>query len=282
MNYRHAFHAGNFVDCAKHLLLIDLLLALQRKDAGYVVIETHAGAGWYALDGAEARATGEADAGVQRLATSAGPMPEAAQHWLRLLRTGEPDWGADRALRRYPGSPVLAARLARPQDRLVCCELVAAEAERLALDLGTDGRVEVGDGYRALRGLIPPPERRGLVFIDPPYEAPDETRQAAEALLAGVRRWPSGVFALWYPIKDAAAVAGMLRRIQAGLPPKTLCAEFRRVPDGRAPGLTGSGLLVVNPPYRFAEEATAALRWLAHALGESEAVVGVSWLVAER
>jgi 23S rRNA (adenine2030-N6)-methyltransferase len=280
MNYRHGFHAGNFVDCAKHALLVGLLRALARKDAGFACIETHAGAGVYDLTGAAARATSEADAGIQRVWTATGARPPMIAAW--LAEVAAVNGTTPGSLQAYPGSPALLAAGTRPQDRVVCCELLESEAESLRSTLGHRLRVEVGDGYARLKALVPPPERRGLVFIDPPYESPTEFRTAADALADGLKRWPTGVFAVWYPIKDAAEVAGFQRRVVAAGLTKVLRAEFRRVPEGRAPGLIGSGLLVVNPPFGFAPEAEDALRWLGSALAAPEPVVRVDWLVPER
>jgi 23S rRNA (adenine2030-N6)-methyltransferase len=256
MKYRHAFHAGNFADVHKHVTLLSLIEALQRKPRGFLYLDTHAGAGLYALQGAAARKTREAADGIGRLDAAAGaafaPAAEI-RHYLELIgqiHAAE----ADATL--YPGSPVLVARRLRPQDRLVAIEFDAVDAAALADHLGSQPRlrIERGDGFAALKANLPPPERRGLVLLDPPYEetALDFARVAG-ALAEGLRRFATGVFCAWYPIKDRRTTdrwcAGLATRVGCEL----LCAELWRHPTDSAAGLNGSGLLVANPPWQVTE-----------------------------
>lgn len=285
MNYRHGYHAGNAVDVAKHVTLVALLLALQRKPAPYAYLETHAGRGRYALDSEASRRTGEADQGIQRLRAQRAaldPRATATARYLELCDAEDPGQAPTAPTRRYPGSPALAAALARAGDRAVLCESDPDEADALEQSLRHRSRVEVrrGDGWKALPGLVPPAERRGVVLIDPPFEQPDEWKRTAEALLATLARWPSGVVAVWYPLKATAEAAGLEHRVQAAAPTKVLRASFRLRPDG--PGLLGCGLLIANPPFGLGDLLSQELGLVARLLGGDRARAAVDWLVPER
>jgi 23S rRNA (adenine2030-N6)-methyltransferase len=257
MNYRHAFHAGNFADVLKHAVLARILTHLGEKAAPFRVIDTHAGAGLYDLASEPATRTGEWRDGIGRLIDADLPDDIRAllAPYLAAVRAANPGGG----LRRYPGSPLIALGLMRPQDRLVACELEPGAAAALAAQLRRDARaraVEI-DGWVALNAYVPPRERRGVVLIDPPYEAKDEFACLAEALAAARRKWATGIFLLWYPIKERAGpdrLATALRRgAAAKSAPKILRAEVEWTPQpsGR---LSGAGLIIVNPPWRLAEE----------------------------
>jgi 23S rRNA (adenine2030-N6)-methyltransferase len=265
VNYRHAFHAGNFADCMKHALLVWMLRALARKPAGFMVLDTHAGVGRYDLGGDEAGRTGEWRGGIGRLlAARDGGMafPEGLGDFLALT---------DR-LGLYPGSPALIEALLRPADRLICCELHPEDHAGLR-DL-MRGRVQVAthlrDGYEAMRAFLPPRERRGLVLLDPPFEAPDEFARLAAALRQGYLKFPSGVYAAWYPIKHRApARAFHAAIVEAGLRDVVAAELLLREPTD-PDRLNGCGLLVVNPPWPFMEAAEPMLGALAAILGEGE------------
>lgn len=268
MNYRHAFHAGNFADVAKHALLSRVLHYLLRKPGALRFLDTHAGIGRYDLAGGEASRTGEWRSGIGAPALWNAPPPVADLLAPYLDAVGPRDAGG-RPLS-YPGSPALAQALLRPHDRIALCELHRADAEALRIALGRDRRITVmqRDGYAALKALLPPPERRGLVLIDPPFEDPDEFDRLTTAFLAAHRKWPIGTYLLWYPIKDGAAVtrfAGALQ--QAGIPRILQCHLF--VGDDGKAGLAGMGLVAVNPPHVLRAEADALLPFLAAALGRS-------------
>jgi 23S rRNA (adenine2030-N6)-methyltransferase len=248
MNYRHAFHAGNFADVAKHLALVVVLAHLRRKAAGFAVIDSHAGRGAYDLAGPEAVRTGEAAEGIARL-TDVKDAPAALATYLEL---------AGGAL--YSGSPLLAARLIRPQDRLVAVEKHPddAAALRTVLQPYARARVEEGDGYRRLLALVPPPERRGVVLIDPPFEAPDEFEAAARAVTAAYRRFATGIYLVWFPVKSAAEANGFCGEVLASGAAKVVRLDItRRTPvDGK---LNAAGLMVINPPWQFEDDLNAAL-----------------------
>jgi len=248
MNYRHAFHAGNFADVVKHLAVVAGLLHLRRKGAAFAVIDSHAGCGAYDLEGPETLKTGEAAEGIGRLKTLSGGPPALAEY---IERT---------AGRLYPGSPLLAAGLLRPQDRLIAVEKHPQDAAALAAILKpyARARVEEADGYRRLAALLPPPERRGLILIDPPYEASDEFRAAATAVGAAYRRFATGIYLIWFPIKSAAEADAFCGEVLASGATKVLRLDVEKchVPEGK---LAAAGLLVVNPPWQFEAEMRAAL-----------------------
>jgi 23S rRNA (adenine2030-N6)-methyltransferase len=263
MNYRHAFHAGNFADCMKHALLMWLLRAIARKPAPFVVLDTHAGAGQYDLEAKPATRTSEWHSGIARLLKN--PVVELADYIAVVRECGL-----------YPGSPVLIRALLRPQDRLICCERHPEEYAALKCIMQGDARVSVHhrDAWEAMRGLLPPAERRGLVFIDPPYEAADEFSRLAGALREGHARFATGMFAAWYPIKHRAPVREFHATMRA-LRDVVVGELWLREPLDPA-RLNGCGLLLVNPPYRFETEALLILRALLSRLGAGEPGAGVS------
>jgi 23S rRNA (adenine2030-N6)-methyltransferase len=279
MNYRHIYHAGNVADVAKHVGLLYCLEAMKRKDAAFFVLDTHAGRGYYDLHGAEAQKSGEAERGIQRLLACGRAREPLAGYFQALgVRPGG-------RVARYPGSPALIAAALRPQDRAVCNEFVAAEARAAERELFSSGRLrfEVGDGYAALRSHLPPPERRGLVLIDPPYESAEELSVLAAALADAHRRWPTGTFLAWYPIVSAVQRRRVHARFAALRIAKMLLADLAVHPDDAAVGLAGSGLLLVNPPYgadEFLREAYLAIH--AGLADAGRGYVEVARLTAER
>lgn len=251
MNYRHAFHAGNFADVVKHAALVALLEALKQKDAPCSYFESHAGAGRYDLTGEEAKKTGEHRDGVSRL-LAATRLPAALHVYLNLVRSLGPHPAG--GLAAYPGSPLIASLLLRPDDRLVLCELQEAEAAALRRLFQGDKRVAIHrrDGYEALRALLPPTPRRGMALIDPPFEAQSlEFDAIADALTHAFARWPTGVYAVWYPIKLRQHVAPFHRFLRKSGMAKVLVAELCVHPDNSALRLNGCGLAIVNAPYRL-------------------------------
>ena len=306
MNYRHAFHAGNHADVLKHVVLLALLDTLRRKPAPFAVLDTHAGRGRYPLDSGESRRTAEAEAGVLRLMDaafdseagnagkssaikSAASASPAIARYRDALRALNPDIEANGALRKYPGSPLLAAHMLREQDRLACCETQPVEAAALAALFSRDARVAVHerDGYAAINALLPlkvdsVPIARGLVLIDPPYEAQEaEFDHALAALKDGLARWPQGVFALWYPIKRRRTLHGFLRRAMLLQAKNSWLAELLIRPDDSPLRMNGSGVLVLNPPWQVDDEIAAALPILRDVLGENGASSNLQWLRRE-
>ncbi len=275
MNYRHAYHAGSHTDVFKHAVLVTLLEHLRKKPAPFTVIDTHAGAGRYDLASVEAGKTGEAADGVGHVIGK--DLPEATAY-LDLVRAFNPD-----GLRIYPGSPAIIAAFLRAEDRLIACELHDEEAARLRRNFRGDPRVSVHhrDGYEAIGAFVPPPMRRGLVFIDPPYEKDDEGafRRLAERLNAGLRKWPGGIFAAWYPLKDRLG-ADQIRVGYATDNPPTLAVEFLRQPiDGTA--FAGSGLVIVNPPFQIEARLESLGLELLAAFEAASGSVGIDWWISE-
>ncbi|MEN1927784.1 23S rRNA (adenine(2030)-N(6))-methyltransferase RlmJ [Luteimonas sp. MJ204] len=281
MNYRHAFHAGNHADVLKHVVLLALCDALVAKPAPLFALDTHAGRGLYHLAGASAKRTGEADDGIARLFAET-PKDPLLRRYLDAVRACRKEHGADA----YPGSPWLLAHALRADDRIVCCELQPEESKVLDATFADDRRVRVqrGDGYAAMRALLPPRDGetrigRGLVLVDPPYESQlAEFDDSLAAIREGLRRFPQGVFALWYPIKLRRTL-GPFQRRAADLPAKSvLLAELMVRPDDSPLRMNGSGLLVVNPPWQFDAALKPALTGLAAALGERGASSRLHWL----
>ena len=276
MNYRHAFHAGNHADVLKHSVLLALCEALAAKPAPLFALDTHAGRGLYRLDDAKARRTGEAAGGVGRVADSDVPMP------LRPYAAAIAACRAANGPTAYPGSPWLLAHGLRMQDRIACCELQPDEAEALRANFAGDPRVAVHarDGYAAMHALLPPRignERigRGLVLIDPPFEAQmEEFDHAIAALRDAMQRFPQATYALWYPIKLRRALQPVYRRM-AALPAKSvLVAETLVRPDDSPLRMNGSGLVLINAPWKFEERLRTLLPAIARLLGEDG---GGSW-----
>jgi 23S rRNA (adenine2030-N6)-methyltransferase len=254
MNYKHIYHAGNFADVAKHIGLQYCLDALKRKEAGFFALDTHAGRGFYDLQAAEAQKSGEADRGVQRLVQTSLDEADLSSYFAAIrARPGK-------RLPRYPGSPALIAQALRAQDRAVFVELMPAEARAAEREVESLGRLRtlIDDGYAVLKASVPPEERRGLVIIDPPYESLDELKTMLQAFADAYRRWPTGIFLLWYPIRSASQRSNVHARLEALQIPKMLCADLAIHPDDAGVGLAGSGLVIVNPPYGCDAYLTAA------------------------
>ena len=271
MNYRHAFHAGNFADCMKHALLVALMRMLQRKVAPIFVLDTHAGAGRYDLSADPAERTGEWRAGIGRLLDD---PPDTLANYVSLVRTtGTPVPRDGRGpLPRYPGSPLLIRALLRHDDRLACCELHPDDHRMLHRLFADDPSVAVHhrDGWEALGALLPPKQRRGLVLIDPPYEATDEFDRLVQGLRIGHAQFRTGVFAAWYPIKHRAPVRDVHAALQASGLRDVIAAELLLREPADPARLNGCGVLVINPPYRFEAEAAPILAALRDRLGTRE------------
>jgi 23S rRNA (adenine2030-N6)-methyltransferase len=266
MNYRHGFHAGNFADVFKHALLARLLKHLLRKETSFRVIDTHAGEGAYDLFGAAAERTGEWRGGVGRLADLSAAPPQARDLLAPYLdalgpfREGRPQ--------SYPGSPLLAQNFLRAQDRAIFCELREDAFDALRARFSRDKRVKTIrlDGYLAAGAFTPPPERRGLVLIDPPFERTDEFAAMLEAFLSSYRKWPTGIYALWLPIKDLAQTRAFYDAFRKEGVKRVLRLELST--GGAAEKLSRTGLVVINPPYMLEEEAGALLPFLSERLAQ--------------
>lgn len=264
MNYRHIYHAGNFADVVKHAVLSLVLDHLKLKESPFFALDTHAGIGRYDLRAPEARKTGEAAEGIGRLWTRE-PLPEILENYIKIVRQLN---GNKKTLRHYPGSPMLIREALREGDRLVACELHPEDFATLKRTLGKDprARAENRDGYEAVRALLPPPQRRGLVLIDPPFEVPDEFSHMLRALKEGRRRFADGIFMFWHPIKDPVPIQAFYSDIKAlGIPDILAASLFLRPPEDT--GLfNGTGLVVVNPPWTLEKNLEKLLPELAEIL----------------
>lgn len=254
MNYRHAYHAGNFADVVKHVVLSRLVEYLKQKDKAFRVIDTHAGIGRYDLSSTEAQKTGEWQGGIGRLIDAAMDAPAAAllAPYLEAVRSLNPEGG----VKKYPGSPLIARYLMRKQDRLSAIELHRQDAAKLRALFAGDFQTRVIelDGWLALGAHLPPKEKRGLVLVDPPFEEEGEFDRLVDGLRKAHKRWPGGIYALWYPVKDRKAVIAFRKAlVQSGVP-KLLDIGFEIRPPSAEPSLDGNGMVVVNPPFTLERE----------------------------
>jgi len=254
MNYRHAFHAGNFADVFKHIIIARILTHLKEKVTPFRVIDTHAGEGLYDLTGEQACRTGEWRDGVGRLASAKLPSQAAELiiPYVAALRA----CNRDGELRYYPGSPLLVRHLLRPQDRLIACELEAGAAAALSRHLrgsATAKAVRI-DGWIALEAYVPAKERRGLVIVDPSFEEPHDLARLADGVRAARRKWPTGIYLMWYPLKGRDGPDRLIRNLRRAGIEKCLRVEFAVAPPQAVAGLNACGVLVVNPPWKLADE----------------------------
>jgi 23S rRNA (adenine2030-N6)-methyltransferase len=279
LSYRHAFHAGSAADVLKHAVLVFTLRHLLKKPKALYVLDTHAGAGAYDLASAMALKTGEFRAGIAALMASGDEPPALLGAYLELVRAANLDGRLDV----YPGSPILMRRLLRPCDRLELAELHPTDHDLLRARLESMARVRVErtHGLALLVARMPPPERRGLVLIDPSYEMKKDYEAVVRALARGHRQFPTGVFLLWYPVIDRGRVDSLLGDLaQTGIPAQYRIELCQR-PDAPGLGLTGSGLIVVNPPWTLLNEAPPGIAWLATTL-QATGPFEAGWLTPER
>jgi 23S rRNA (adenine2030-N6)-methyltransferase len=276
MNYRHAYHAGNFADVVKHAILALLIEHLKQKDKPFRVIDTHAGIGLYDLTAVEAGKTDEWQGGIGKLLGADGKpvaglnrkLAEALAPYLDAVAAANPEGG----LKHYPGSPWLTRHLLRRTDRMTAVELHPEDHGTLAALFEGDHQVKAIelDGWLALGSFVPPKERRGLVLIDPPYEQPDEFKTLFDRFEKAYLRWPTGMYALWYPIKDIGAVTNFHRRLAECGIKKLLGAELW-VRDRATPEtFNGTGLVICNPPWHIDRQLDGLLTGLAPLLGETD------------
>lgn len=277
LSYRHGFHAGNFADVLKHSLLALTINALKQKDKPFVYIDTHAGAGKYSLKSEFAQKTGEYQDGIGRI-WSQSQVPDELRDYLAAIRaenTGQ--------LQRYPGSPQLVRRLVRSQDRLQLSELHGSDFEALQQLYAGDRQVGVAkeDGLAMLCKKLPPIQRRGLILIDPSYEVKADYNKVVETLRQAHRRFATGIYALWYPVIERATTEKLLQRIANTGIAGQLRIEHCIAPDGAVRGMTGSGMLFINPPWHLDEQAANLLSWLNRVLSDGRGQWKIEWQVPE-
>lgn len=279
LSYRHIFHAGNFADVFKHAIVGLLVQALKRKDKPFFYLDTHAGSGRYDLQGSAAQKNREHLYGIARLWARPEASPLLKPYLDAVAALNSPG-----SLRYYPGSPRLVRHLLRERDRMALCELHSTDYEWLSREFSSDGQVAVHatDGYQALKAFLPPPERRGLVLIDPAFELKDERERLLKALLEAYRRWPTGVYAVWFPILDRDITDAFYRRLRNSGMAKILLAELCVGPETSALGMYGTGMVVINPPWQLDDDLKVLLPQLREILAEpGQGGWRVEWLAGE-
>lgn len=278
MNYRHVYHAGNIGDVLKHAVLARLIVYLQRKDRPFRIIDTHAGIGTYDLTSEETQKTGEWQKGIGKVLASKPPadVEEILKPWLDVVRAENPDG----ALLTYPGSPMLARRLMRPIDRLTLTELHPKDFQTLADLFAGDHQVKTIhlDAWLAMGSFVPPKEKRGLAIIDPAFEVTDEFSRMGKAVVKAWKRWSSGMFAIWYPLKDRWGLAAFHAALEDAGVRDVLTLELNTGRSGPDTPMLGSGMTVINPPYTLAGEMETVLPWLTATLGEG---IDAGWKVKQ-
>jgi len=279
MNYRHAFHAGNHADVLKHAVLCRLLALMARKDKPFAYLDSHAGVGLYDLTGVQAGKTGEWLQGIARLWVR-NDLPALLADYRALVGELNPDG----ALRYYPGSPEIARRLTRPQDRVLLNEKHPEDGQLLKANMADDRRVTVhlGEGWHLAKALLPVAEKRALMLIDPPFEQADELARCVESLSIAMARMRQAVVAIWYPIKDTRQLKRFYQDLAKSGAPKLLRVELWVHPTDNPTGLNGSGLVIANPPWPLEDELRELLPWLAAQLEQSTGGWRLDWLIEEK
>ncbi len=268
MNYRHSYHAGSFTDVFKHVILTALINALSRKETAFSYIDTHAGTGYYDLFSDSAKKTREYEGGIEKIIQQEN-VPPLIKRYLDCVHKINNQLSAAKfaALRYYPGSPMIARYLVRPQDKIIACELQREEYTALRNAFAGDKQVAVHhmDGYLGLKAFLPPQSRRGLILIDPPYENPDEFMHIAHSIHAAIKRFATGVYAIWYPVKNHSEIKRFYQTLKQQLDLPILSIELTIYPD--LPNhLNGSGVAIINPPFEFVNTMNDLLLWLWKAL----------------
>lgn len=264
MNYRHSYHAGSFTDVVKHVILSALVTSFFRKDTPFTYIDTHAGIGYYDLFSDTAKKTGEYQGGIEKIIQQENPPP-LIKRYLDCVHKMNNQLTASKfaSLRYYPGSPMIARMLMRPHDQVIACELQREDYESLRRAFAGDKQAAVHhmDGFLGLKAFLPPPSGRGLILIDPPYENPDEFTRIAHSMPVAIKRFPAGVYAIWYPIKQKNEVSRFYQTLKAKVDLPIFSIELTIYPD--LPNhLNGSGMVIINPPWQFEETIKEILPWL--------------------
>ncbi|WP_295897073.1 23S rRNA (adenine(2030)-N(6))-methyltransferase RlmJ [uncultured Bartonella sp.] len=283
MNYRHIYHAGNFADVFKHLIIARIIEYLKKKDHAFRVIDTHAGTGIYDLSADEAQKTGEWIDGIGRILSKPidRQIEPLVNPWLDVVFALN---GSKEKLTRYPGSPVLIRKLLRKQDRLTAIELHEADYKKLAVNFTGDyqARIIHLDGYLVLGAHVPPKEKRGLILVDPPFEKTDEFERLVEGLIKAYKRFPGGIYALWYPVKHYNELNWFMNELKGTGITKILRLELRIKQRSQTPGLDGCGMIIVNPPYVLPKEMKQLKAFLLDRLAQDDhAQIIEEWINGE-
>ncbi|WP_375752099.1 23S rRNA (adenine(2030)-N(6))-methyltransferase RlmJ [Vibrio sp. HN007] len=278
LSYRHSFHAGNHADVIKHIVQSLILDALKQKDKPFVYHDTHSGVGRYDLTHEWSEKTGEYKQGIERVWQSAS-IPEEVQSYLSAVKS----LNEDSELRYYPGSPRVARAQIRQQDRMILTELHPSDYPLLQQEFHRDRQVKIfkEDGFQRLKASLPPAERRGLVLIDPPYELAKEYRDVVRAIAQSHKRWATGIYAIWYPVVNRADIDGMIEGLEGLGIRKILQIELGVSPDTNERGMTASGMIVINPPWKLEEQMKQVLPFLKDAIAPVTGSYKLDWIVPE-
>ena len=268
MNYNHGYHAGSYTDVIKHVTLIALITSLHRKPTPYCYLDTHAGFGYYDLFSEFAKKTKEYENGIEKIIRQENP-PLLIKNYLDCIHqiNNKLCHAKFASLRYYPGSPMIARYFTRPHDRVIACELQSAAYQMLKQTFNGDKSTAIHhqDGFLGLKAFLPPKERRGLVLIDPPYEDSDEFMHIAHSLSIGIKHWSTGIYAIWYPIKDQNSLHHFYQTIKKNIELPALAIELTIYPD-LPHHLNGCGMMIINPPWQFESTMYEPLAWLWNAL----------------
>lgn len=279
LSYRHSFHAGNFADVLKHTVQLLIIKSLQQKEKGFLYLDTHAGAGLYSLQSFEAEKTAEFEQGVGYL-WQRQDLPETVKYYLDQVAKVN----SQQKLRFYPGSPLLAANLLRPQDRAILTELHPSDYPLLRKNMQPYKNVQVkrDDGFQQLKAVLPPKERRGFILIDPPYELKEDYQLVVDAIVEGYKRFATGTYAIWYPVVLRQQIKKMVRALEETQIRKILQIELGIRPDTAQRGMTASGMIVINPPWKLEAQMKAILPYLTNVLApEGTGHWDLHWITPE-
>ncbi|WP_026878108.1 23S rRNA (adenine(2030)-N(6))-methyltransferase RlmJ [Ignatzschineria larvae DSM 13226] len=279
LSYRHSFHAGNHADVLKHTVQSLIIESLTEKEKAFLYLDTHSGAGRYQLTSAESEKTGEYLEGIARIwATS--ERPEILAPYLDVVKK----LNSDGELRYYPGSPLLAKALLRSQDQLIMTELHPSDYPRLVEEFARDRRAEVlkEDGFQQLKSKLPPTSRRGFVLIDPPYELKTDYEAVVSGIVEGYKRFATGIYAIWYPVVSRTQINNMVEALRETGIRKILQIELGVQPDSEERGMTASGMIVINPPWKLEAQIQAIMPWLYQTLvPDNQGHTLIEWITPE-
>jgi 23S rRNA (adenine2030-N6)-methyltransferase len=282
LSYRHAFHAGNFADVLKHAVLTNVLEYMTRKDKGYTYIDSHSGAGMYQLNEEYAQKTGEYKQGIAKLINNAD-IPEPLEEYLTLIQSFNKDNAVNNSLELYPGSPAVAKAFSRRQVSAHLFELHSTDINYLTefCERWTKTHVKQSDGYQGILSLLPPPSRRGVVLIDPPYELKEDYIKAVKTIISDYKKFATGTYILWYPVVKRELIDKMKEQFITSDVKNVLQVEFCMQPDTEAYGMTGTGLFVVNPPWQLSQQLEVILPYLKNKLGDNKSSFTLEQVIEE-
>jgi 23S rRNA (adenine2030-N6)-methyltransferase len=278
LSYRHAFHAGNFADVLKHAVLTNVLEYMTRKDKGYTYIDSHSGAGMYQLTEEYAQKTGEYKQGIAKLINN-DDIPEALEEYIALIQS----FNQAEELKLYPGSPAVAKEFSRRQDSAHLFELHSTDINYLTefCQRWSKSHVKQSDGYQGILSLLPPPSRRGVVLIDPPYELKEDYAKAVKTIISAYKKFATGTYILWYPVVKRELIDKMREQFIASDVKNVLQVEFCMQKDTDAYGMTGTGLYIVNPPWQLTQQLEAIMPYLKDKLGDSQSSYSLEQIIEE-